>query len=122
MRRKILLVDDEPIVLEILGKRLARRNFEVYTARDGNEGLECAQAVHPDLILLDELMPHKDGLTMLKELRSDERISAIPVIMVTARRAEREKTKAADAGVTAYITKPASVFEILKYIEWYLQG
>ena len=121
MRRKILLVDDEPVVLEILGRKLEQRNYDVYTARDGNEGMECARAVHPDLILLDELMPHKDGLTMLKELRSDQKLIGIPVIMVTARRAQREKTKAEEAGAIAYIMKPASLFEILKYIEWYMQ-
>jgi len=122
MRRKILLVDDEPVVLEILGKKLEQRNFDVFTARDGAEGLKCAKSVHPDLILLDELMPRKDGLAMLKELKEDEKLIGIPVIMVTARRAQREKTKAEEAGVIAYITKPASLFEILKYIEWYLQA
>jgi len=122
MRRKILLVDDEPVVLEILGKKLEQRNFDVYTARDGTEGLECAKSVHPDLILLDELMPRKDGLAMLKELKEDEKLVGIPVIMVTARRAQRERTKAEEAGVIAYITKPASLFEILKYIEWYMQA
>jgi DNA-binding response OmpR family regulator len=121
MKRKILIVDDEPIVLDILGKKLEIRNFEVLTARDGVEGIEKARNESPDLILLDELMPNKDGMTMLKELKDDQKLSKIPVIMVTARRAAKDKSKGESLGATAYVIKPVGFYDILRYIEWYTQ-
>jgi two-component system alkaline phosphatase synthesis response regulator PhoP len=119
MKKKILIVDDEPVVLDILGKKLEIRNFEVVTARDGVQGMEMARSVSPDLILLDELMPNKDGMTMLQELKDDPELCKIPVIMVTARRAARDKSRGESLGATAYVMKPVGFYDILQYIEWY---
>jgi DNA-binding response OmpR family regulator len=117
MKAKILLVDDEPVVREIVGKRLARKDYEVYTAADGDEGMECARKTTPDLILLDLRMPKKDGMTMLKELKQDERLREVPVVVVTARSSYHDIREGKELGVAAYLVKPVQFFDLMFYVE-----
>jgi len=81
--KKILIVEDEAPILQALSDKLSRENFEVYEARDGEEGLDSAFKNQPDLILVDVMMPKMNGMTMLKKLREDERGVNIPVIILT---------------------------------------
>lgn len=80
-RKKILLVEDEKLILEALSTKLKSEGFEVFTARDGVAGLEMAVQYIPDLILLDIVMPRMDGITVLKKLRENKRVMNIPVII-----------------------------------------
>ena len=116
---KILLVDDEPEVLEFLKKRLEKEGFLVSTAKDGVEGLQKAQSELPDLILLDIIMPNKDGFTMLKELRAEESLRSIPVIIVTAKGETSAVFEGQELRATDYLIKPVDFEQLLKYIRRY---
>jgi CheY-like chemotaxis protein len=112
-RKKILLVDDSPTILLMEKMILAQNGYELITAKDGEDGLEKAAAEKPDLILLDLIMPGKNGLEVLEILRQDEKTRAVPVIMVTTR-SEAEKIEAAYSfGCSDYVTKPINGLELI---------
>jgi adenylate cyclase len=100
---RILVVDDNPANLEILETRLARQGYEVITARDGDQALISARHQAPDLILLDVMMPGKDGIQVCRELKADP---SLPIILVTAKAAPDDIVAGLDAGGDEYITKP----------------
>ena len=102
----ILAVDDTPENLEILSVRLEANGYEVETAADGEEGLARARELEPDLILLDIMMPKLDGIAVVRELKRDARLKAIPVILVTAKADTRDVVEGLDAGGDDYLTKP----------------
>ncbi len=81
--KKILIVEDEPALLAVLGNSLVKEGFTVIKAKDGQDGLNQALADHPDLILLDVIMPVMDGMTMLKKLRHDQWGTSVPVILMS---------------------------------------
>src|SRR5919199_4087229 len=103
---RILAVDDTPENLDILRMRLEAHGYEVVTAADGEEGLARARALQPDLILLDIMMPKRDGISVLKELKQDETLPFVPVILVTAKADARDIVAGLDAGGDDYLTKP----------------
>jgi two-component system alkaline phosphatase synthesis response regulator PhoP len=107
---KILVVDDEPAVLDLLVYNLSRANYTVITASDGRQALELARQAEPDLILLDLMLPWMDGLDVCRELR---RTSRVPVIMVTARGEEVDRVVGLELGADDYIVKPFSVRELV---------
>jgi adenylate cyclase len=102
----ILAVDDTPENLEILSVRLEANGYEVQTAEDGEEGLARARALEPDLILLDIMMPKLDGIAVVRALKQDPKLKAIPVILVTAKSDTRDIVEGLDAGGDDYLTKP----------------
>ena len=103
---RLLVVDDNPANLEILEARLTRQGYEVITARDGDEALVAARAQTPDLILLDVMMPGKDGIQVCRELKADQSLPFMPVILVTAKADPDDIVAGLDAGGDEYITKP----------------
>jgi len=103
---RILVVDDNPANLEILETRLARQGYEVITARDGDEALIAARAQTPDLILLDVMMPGKDGIQVCRELKADHGLPFMPIILVTAKADPGDVVAGLDAGGDEYLTKP----------------
>jgi class 3 adenylate cyclase len=105
-RPLILAVDDVPENLEILRVRLEANGFEIITASDGEEGLASARAHSPDLLLLDIMMPKRDGISVLRELRADPDLKTMPVILVTAKADTRDVVEGLDAGGDDYLTKP----------------
>jgi DNA-binding response OmpR family regulator len=119
--KKVLLVDDEPDVLRILKKRLEAEKYEVETAGDGVEGLEKAIASLPNVILLDVMMPNKDGFSLLSEMQADERLRRIPVIMVTAKAETNDIFKGQYLGAIDYLIKPVDFQELLKYLRRYTE-
>jgi DNA-binding response OmpR family regulator len=119
MKTKILLVDDEPDVLEILSKKLETAGFLTVRASDGNSGLKKTREEKPDLVLLDIMMPDKDGFTMLRDLQSDTELRRIPVIMVSAKSEADSLFAGRDLGATDYLIKPINFEELLKYIKKY---
>jgi DNA-binding response OmpR family regulator len=115
-RSKILVVDDEPVVVEILEKMLRKRDFEVITAADGNECMALAQSASPNLILLDLLMPNKDGWQVLKELKANKSTRNIPVFCITALGAEEEVNRSKMLGAKEHFVKPFDFSGLLRYI------
>jgi len=103
---KILLADDEPDMTRVIGKSLEICGYEVIIANDGVECVRKAQFEQPDVILLDNVMPHMDGLATLHELRSSKRTRGIPVIIVTALADEDSIARALESGACCYIVKP----------------
>ena len=109
----VLVCDDDPLILELLKHRLAERGYWVELARDGREGLAKVAARLPDLIVLDAMMPRIDGFDMLRQLRENEETRRIPVIMLTARRGERDVLDALKLGADDFISKPFIPEELL---------
>jgi DNA-binding response OmpR family regulator len=110
---RILVVDDEKDVLDVLRLVLAKSGYEVLTATSGMEGLTQAESQLPDLILLDIMMQQMDGWEVLKLLKLDERTSSIPVVILSARVEPKDKIRGLQEGAIDYVTKPFAVREIL---------
>lgn len=102
---KILLVEDDSSISGLLREYLVGEGFNVIVARDGDQGLEMAVSEKPDVILLDIMMPKKDGLAVLKELRATEEGKAMPVIMLTNEKSIEDVNQALESGVHDYFIK-----------------
>jgi two-component system, OmpR family, alkaline phosphatase synthesis response regulator PhoP len=118
MAKKILLVDDEPEILEICHDYLKASGYEVITAKDGLEGLSLARREKPDLIVLDWMLPHMDGLDVCRTLRRE---SSVPIIMLTARVEETDKLIGLELGADDYMTKPFSPRELVARVKNWLR-
>jgi DNA-binding response OmpR family regulator len=112
-RKKILLVDDSSTVLLMERMILSKSEYDVVTARDGQEGVEKALAEKPDLILMDVVMPRMDGFEACKKLREQEGTRSIPVIMVTTRGELSSVESGYASGCNDYVTKPINGLELL---------
>ncbi|MDO8756475.1 MAG: response regulator, partial [Elusimicrobiota bacterium] len=113
--RKILVVDDDPSIREILSIQLSRMGYEVTTAGDGHEALDCFKSDPPDAILMDLMMPRLDGLASCQKIRALEKklgIKRTPVIFLTARDSTHDKTSAALSGGDEFVAKPVSLQEL----------
>jgi len=106
MSKKILVVDDEKDLVETVSFRLQTAGFEVVPAYDGQDGLEKARSLKPDLIILDLMLPKMDGYKVCRLLKFDEKYKKIPIIMFTARAQDSDKQMGLEVGADAYITKP----------------
>jgi CheY-like chemotaxis protein len=104
-RYSILIVEDDTSGARALSEKLGREGYEIFFARDGHDGLESALEKHPDLVLLDIIMPRMDGLTMLKELRLDEWGRDVPVILLTNLNDDKSITAGKESGVRDYLVK-----------------
>lgn len=105
-RKRLLIVEDEKDMMEMLTFRLEAAGFEVIQAYDGQEGLDKAYSQNPDLILLDLMLPRVDGYKVCRELKSDVKYRRIPIAILTARATDKEKTLGLECGAEAYIIKP----------------
>ena len=115
MPKRILVVDDERNIVDILRFNLEREGYEVLCAYDGGEALESWRGQAPDLVLLDVMLPVMDGFSVLEEIRRTDR--ATPVIMLTAREEERDKVLGLEIGADDYIVKPFSIRELLARVK-----
>ena len=104
-KNKILIVDDDPQIIKALSDHLAREGYVIETAINGEDGLKKTKEFHPDLILLDIIMPKMDGITMLKMVREDAELSSIPVIILTNLQTEEGVARSIEAGSTTYLVK-----------------
>ena len=104
--QKILIVDDEAKITNIISKRLNALGYESYKAYDGRQCLKMAQEINPDLILLDIVMPHSDGITTFKDLRSNKTTKDIPIIFVTAYDDQETKSKVLELKADGFFVKP----------------
>jgi DNA-binding response OmpR family regulator len=114
--KKILVVDDEEDVLEVLRLVLAKNGYEVLTATSGMDGLTRAQSELPNLIVLDIMMHQMDGWEVLKLFKLDDRTAGIPVVILSARVEPKDKIRGLQEGAIDYVTKPFAVREILTKI------
>jgi len=111
--QKILIVEDERDIANLIGFNIERAGYEVLMAHDGIAGVELAKRERPDLIVLDLMLPGKDGYAVFKDLRRDPRTRSIPVIMLTAKAQTQDKIEGLEAGADDYITKPFSPKELM---------
>jgi two-component system, OmpR family, response regulator VicR len=112
--KKILVVDDEKPIVEILQYNLEKEGYQVVTAFDGEEALEQAKHEKPDLIVLDIMLPKKDGFTVCRQIRANNNI---PIIMLTAKELETDKVLGLELGADDYVTKPFSAREVIARIK-----
>jgi DNA-binding response OmpR family regulator len=117
MKPKILVVDDEPDALEILGFKLKEAGFVPLFAKDGTRALAAARDERPALIVLDLMLPEVDGLEVCKILRRDPTTTSIPILMLTARAAEMDRVLGLELGADDYVTKPFSPRELVLRIK-----
>ncbi|MBL7158770.1 MAG: response regulator [Candidatus Omnitrophica bacterium] len=118
MAKKILIVDDELLILDLLQVRLEANKFEVIKATNGEEALEKAKGIpRPDLIVLDVLMPPPNGFQVCRTLKDDPDYRDIPIILLTAKSTESDKFWGTESGADAYITKPYSAEEFVTLIK-----
>ena len=111
---KILVIDDEPSITNLVSAYLKPEGYEVFTAGDGNAGLKAARAFKPDLIILDLMLPGMDGIELLSRLRRE---SDVYVIMLTARTDETDKIVGLSVGADDYVTKPFSPRELVARVK-----
>lgn len=118
-RRKILVVDDDASIREILSTQLARLGYDVELAADGQEGLDAFKAAPPDLVLMDVMMPVLDGLTACQKIRAFERKGGrrVPILFLTARDSRHDKTSAALSGGDDFVPKPVSIDELRERLD-----
>lgn len=114
---RILLVEDNEMNRDMLSRRLARRGYEVDVAVDGQDGIDAARRLQPDLILLDMSLPVKDGWMVAAELKADDATRQIGIIALTAHAMEGDREKALAAGCDDYDTKPVDLQRLLLKIE-----
>src|SRR5258706_532379 len=119
---KILLVDDEKDMVELLAFNLQEQGHSIATAGAGMEALEKARAFLPDLILLDLMLPDLDGISICEILRRQPATREIPIIMITALGGEIARLAAFDSGVNDYLRKPFSPRELVKHVDGLLRG
>lgn len=105
MNKKILIVEDDPLFAKVLKDALVNEKFDVILAKDGEEGLNLALSAHPDLILLDIILPKMDGLTMFNKLQNDEWGRDVPVMIVTAVKDRQRLQEAKQKGIYYYLIK-----------------
>jgi len=114
VKKKVLVVEDEPDLVLMLEARLTSEGYEVYSACNGLEGIKKAKKVKPDIILADIMMPKLDGYSMSKRLKEDDVTTGIPIIVISVKGTMRGLFKA--LGVNHYFTKPIAMDELLSTI------
>ncbi len=114
MAKKVLVVDDEKPIADILQFNLKKEGYEVYCAYDGDEALKMTEEIKPDLILLDIMLPNRDGMEVCREIRKKYEM---PIIMLTAKDSEIDKVLGLELGADDYVTKPFSTREILARVK-----
>lgn len=116
MEKKVLIIEDESLQLDLLRRKVAELGFTVLEARDGEEGLESALKNHPDLILLDLIMPKMDGVTVLKKLREDGWGKTAEVVILTNLSSAESVVKSVEHGVHDYLVKASYTLDDLMKI------
>ena len=116
MVKKILIVEDEPKNLKLLRDLLQATGYETIEATDGEEGVELAKAMKPDLILMDIMMPKMDGLEATRIIKADDKTKHIPIVALTSYAMKGDKERTLEAGCDGYLAKPVDIRELLKTV------
>ena len=114
---KVLLVDDDPVILKLLQVNFEMEGYTVLMANDGVEGVEMARALRPDIVLCDIMMPRMDGLEVTRTLKADEATRSIPIILLSARAQAFDIQEGRSMGADDYVTKPFDPLELLERVK-----
>jgi two-component system alkaline phosphatase synthesis response regulator PhoP len=117
MKEKILIVEDEKDIVKMLDYNLKKEGFRTLSVNDGEDALELANKEHPDIVILDLMLPGMDGLEVCKALKKESKTASIPIIMLTAKSQETDKVIGLELGADDYVTKPFSLRELLARIK-----
>lgn len=120
-KQKVLVIEDEPDIQELIEYNLLKQGFEVEISGDGEEGIAHAKKIKPNLILLDIMLPGLDGLNVCRELRSDKELDAVPILMLTAKSEETDIVVGLELGADDYMTKPFSPNELVARVRAHLR-
>jgi len=113
MSKQVLIIDDEPNIVISLEFLMKREGFAVAVARDGEEGLAAIRAGRPDLVVLDVMMPRRNGYEVLEAVRADPSLAGVRILMLTAKGRPAESEKGLELGADAYMPKPFSTRELV---------
>jgi len=116
MGKRVLLIEDEPNIIEAIRFILSRDGYTVDTHADGATALEAVQAKAPDIVILDVMLPNRSGFDILRDLRADQMTAALPVLMLTARGQKKDREMAERYGASRFVTKPFSNSEVLSSV------
>jgi CheY-like chemotaxis protein len=119
---RVLVCDNEEVLRTLVRDALEDADYEIAEAKDGDESLELARELEPDLIVLDVMMPGRTGFEVLGELRAESRFAETPVIMLTARAQAADRDAAEEAGASRFLPKPFSPLELASIVEELLNG
>lgn len=122
MTKRVLLAEDEPNIVESLTFLLERAGFEVKVESNGRQALDTALAEPPDVLVLDVMLPGLDGYEIVRQLRGDQRSSAIPIIMLTAKGQREDRETAMECGADVFMTKPFANAEIIEAVRRLANG
>jgi two-component system chemotaxis response regulator CheY len=117
MPARILLVEDSPTILNLLGMVLRQYGYQIHTAGDGVEALSKLSQEDVDLIITDVNMPRMDGFTLIDRVRAQERLINIPIIVLSTEREEHDRQRGAEAGANLYLTKPVKPQELVDHVQ-----
>ena len=122
MAKRILIADDEPNIVLSLEFLMRRAGYQVEKVGDGDAALEAVRQAPPDLVLLDVMMPRRDGFEVCQEIRRDPALAGVRIAMLTAKGREGEREKGLALGADSYITKPFATQEVLDTVRSLLEG
>ena len=113
---KLLIIDDEPAILETVEMRMRRDGFTTFTADSAEEGMRLFRRIKPDLVILDIMLPHENGFQLIGHIRNKKSWHEVPIVMLTARSQEHDITRALEAGANDYVIKPFRPNELMARI------
>ncbi|MEP3116185.1 response regulator [Nisaea sp.] len=117
MTKRVFIAEDEPNILESLSFLLGREGWEVTSALDGNSAMEqLSDGTLPDVVILDIMLPHRNGFDILRQLRASPRTRDLPVIVLTAKGQEKDRKTAEEIGANAFVTKPFSNKDVVDQV------
>ena len=116
MSKRVLLIEDEPNIIEAVGFILSRDGWDVSTHSNGHDAIDAVRRSAPDLVILDVMLPGKSGFDILREIRGDDGTKALPVLMLTARGQTKDREMAERAGASRFMTKPFSNADVLEAV------
>jgi len=121
MKKSVLVVDDQPHIVRLIQVNLEKEGFEVTTAGDGVEGLQKLRELTPDLVILDVIMPRKDGFEVLREIKGDPALAEIPVVMLTVKTHNADIVQGLREGAELYLPKPFHPKELVSMVKRVLE-
>ena len=122
MAATILVVDDDPVILQLLQVNFEMEGFTVITAADGREGVERTRADRPDVVVSDVMMPRMSGLELVAELKGDPATASIPVLLLTAKAQQADVSSGLEQGADDYVTKPFEPLDLVDRVNRLLDG
>ncbi|MDA9019848.1 response regulator [Flavimaricola sp.] len=122
MAKRVLLIEDEPNIIEAISFILTRDGWTVHTHSDGETAADRVRQLPPDMVILDVMLPGRSGFDILRDLRADPQTETIPVMMLTARGQTKDREMAMRLGASHFMTKPFSNAEVLEHVRSLVEG